>query len=105
MASAAARRCRRHARERSRAGGADDLRPPSPRTARAAPQQRGPQLEPDEEQHHHHAELGEVHDVFAALGDEAQAERADGDAGEQVAEHGAQAEPLRDRHGSTAAAR
>ena len=27
------------------------------------PEQRRPQLEPDEEQHHHHAELGEVHDV------------------------------------------
>ena len=96
-----ARRCRA-ATPTSAASSAvpSDLRAAEPEDRDAhAPQHRGPQLEADEEQHHHDAELGEVQDVLAALGDEAQAERPDDDAGEQVAEHGAQAEPPRDRHG------
>ena len=55
------------------------------------------EFEADHEQQQHHAEFGEVQDVLD-LADQAQAPRADGDAGQQVAEHGAEAEALGDRH-------
>jgi hypothetical protein len=64
-----------------------------------APQPLGLELEPHHEQHHHDAELGEVHHVLALAADETEAERSDRDAGEQVAEHRAQSEPLGERHG------
>ena len=46
----------------------------------------------------HHAELGEVHDVLALLADETERERADRDAGQQIAEHRAEPQALGDRH-------
>ena len=62
------------------------------------PQQRRLQLQADQEQHHHHAELGEVHHVARRPAEQPQAEGADGDAGQQVAEHRAQPQPLCERH-------
>ena len=55
------------------------------------------ELEPDHEQHQHDAELGEVHDRFDVL-DEPQSPRADRHAGDEIAEHRAEAEPPEDRH-------
>ena len=63
------------------------------------PEQRRLQLEPDHEEHHHDAELGEVHDVLPVAAEQAEAERPDRDAGEQVAEHRPEAPALGDRHG------
>ena len=74
-------------------------RPPSPKIGlRSSHSSDGLQLEPDEEQHHHDAELGEVHDV-RRFADEAEHARADHDAGDEVAEHGAEAEPREQRRG------
>jgi hypothetical protein len=61
------------------------------------PEALGVELEPDREQHQHHAELGEVHDRLDIL-DEAEPERPDRAAGDQIAEHRAEPEPLGDRY-------
>ena len=53
------------------------------------PQARGLELESDQEEHHDDAELGDVHDVFAFLPDQAEAERADHHARGEIAEDGA----------------
>ena len=56
------------------------------------------QFEADEEQQHHHAEAGDAGDVID-VGDQAQARGADDDAGEQIAEHAAEACTPCQRHG------
>ena len=63
------------------------------------PEQRGPQLQPDHEKHHHDAELREVHHVGPFRADEAETKRPDNNSREQIAEDGAEPEPLRQRHG------
>ena len=50
------------------------------------PEQRWPDLEPDEEQQDHHAELGEAHHI-ARLPHQVQQIRADQGAGDQIAQH------------------
>ena len=55
------------------------------------------ELEPDEEQHQHHAELGEVQDALD-VAHQAESQRADRAAGDQVAEHRAEAEARGERH-------
>ncbi len=55
------------------------------------------ELEPDQEEHHDDAELGEVLQVLGLVADEAQ-DRADDDARHQVAQHGSEPQPCRDRH-------
>jgi hypothetical protein len=62
------------------------------------PQQRGPQLQADYEEHHYHPELGEVHNVAAAV-DEPQRVGSDYRAGQQVTDHRSEAKTLRQRHG------
>jgi hypothetical protein len=52
------------------------------------------ELEADHEQQEHHADLGEGADLVPGL-DQLEAPRADGDARQQVARHGAQAEAVR----------
>ena len=56
------------------------------------------ELQPDQEQQQHHAELGELQHPLR-IGDERESPRADRDAGDEVAEHRAQAKPAADRHG------
>ena len=76
----------------------DDLQAAEPDDRPAQlPQQRGPQLEADDEQHHDDAELGEVHDAVPLAADEAEQPGSDHDAGDEVAEDSAQAEALGDR--------
>ena len=55
------------------------------------------QFEPDQEQHHDDAEFGEMQDR-AAIGDETDAVWADQDAGDEIAEHGAEPGQLGRRH-------
>ena len=62
-----------------------------------APQPRRLHLQPDHEQEHHHAEFGDVQDGLR-IGEPAQAERTDDEAGRQIAQHGAEPEPLEHRH-------
>ena len=69
---------------------AEDLAP-------QAPQPRRLHLEPDDEQEHHHAEFGDVQDGLR-VGEQPQPERADHEAGGQVAQHRAEPEPLEERH-------
>ena len=58
-------------------------RPPSPRIGpRSRHSSDGSSSRPDEKEHHHHAELGEVHDVLAALAQQPEAEGADHHAGD-----------------------
>ena len=76
-----------------------DLRRAEPEDVAAHREQpRRLELEPDDEQQEHDAELGDVADGLG-LADERQAGRADGDAGGEVAEHGAEAEAPEQRHG------
>lgn len=61
------------------------------------PQPARLELQPDEEQQHHDTELGHLlHE--REVGDQPQAGRSDRDAGDQVAEHRAEPEPLEQRH-------
>ncbi len=69
--------------------------------AAQAPQERGPHLQPDQEQQDHHAEFGELHHI-GLLADQAEREGADHRAGDQVAQHRAHAEPLGQGHGDHA---
>ena len=62
------------------------------------PELRRLELEPDDEQHDDDAELGEVHDMGALGSDDAEHGRPDDDAGDEIAEDGAQAEARGDRH-------
>ncbi len=62
------------------------------------PEQRGPQLQADEEKHHDHAELGEVHHP-AGLAHEPERIRPDDHAGDEISEDGAEAEALSQRDG------
>jgi hypothetical protein len=79
--------------------GADDLGAAEAEDRLAhVPQGRGLDLQPDQEQQDDHAELGELHDV-GLLADQRQGERPDHHAGDQVAQHRAQAQALGDRHG------
>ena len=55
------------------------------------------QFEADQEQQQHHAELGEVQHRLR-LRDQAQAPGTDRHAGDEIAEHRAEAEPLEERH-------
>ena len=57
-----------------------------------------PHLEPDHEEEHHDAELGGVQDRLR-LGEQCQPERADDEAGREVAEHGAEADAAEQGHG------
>ena len=63
------------------------------------PQALGAQLQADQEQQQHHAELGEVQDRAHLVDgvDEAEAERTDQHADEQVAQHVADAQQLGER--------
>jgi hypothetical protein len=70
-----------------------------------APQHRRLQLQADQEQHHHHAELRVVLDRDALLGSHQAEDRADHDAGHQIAEHGTQAERPARGTATTAASR
>ena len=72
-------------------------RPSSP-----VPQPRRLEFETDDEQQEDDAQFGDVQDVVG-IGDHLQ-RRADDDAGEQVTEHGAEAELLEDRRGNHRAA-
>ena len=62
-----------------------------------APQPRRLHLEPDHEQEHHDAELGDMQDRLR-IGEQPQSERADGEAGGEIAEHGAEAGALEQRN-------
>ena len=76
----------------------DDLRDTEAENLAAqAPQPRRLHLEPDDEQEHHHAELGDMQDRLRA-GEELEPERADHQAGGQVAKHRAEPGPLEQRH-------
>ncbi len=69
---------------------------PSPKISRRmAPKPRRLQLEADDEQQEDDAELGDVQD-FLAVGDQPR-RRADGDAGGEIAENGAEADALEQR--------
>jgi hypothetical protein len=61
------------------------------------PQQGRAHLQPDQEQQDDHAEGAEAHDIFL-LADQRQGEGADDGAGDQIAQHRAEPEPLGDRH-------
>ena len=77
----------------------DDLRDAEPEDlAPQAPQPRRLHLEPDDEQEHHHAELGDMQDRLRA-GEQLQPERADHQAGGQVAQHRAEPGALEQRNG------
>ena len=67
--------------------------------ARMRPQPLGAQLQADQEQQQHHAELGEVQDRVHLVDrvDEAEAERADQHADQQIAQHVADAQELGQR--------
>jgi len=76
----------------------DDLQRTQPEDLLAqAPQVRGPHLQADHEQEHHHAELGGMQDGLR-VGEPAQPERSDRQAGSEVAQHRAQAGPAEQRH-------
>ena len=76
--------------------GDHDLRQAEPENlAPQAPQPRRLELEADDEQQEDDAELGDVQDFFAA-GDQPRC-RADGDAGGEVAEDGAETDALEQR--------
>ena len=66
-----------------------------------APQPRWLHFEADDEQEHHDAEFGDVKDGLG-LGEDAQAERADDQAGGEIAEDGAEPHAPEDRHGDDA---
>lgn len=79
-------------------GGADHLETAESQQLGAhPPKEGGLEFETDEEEHHDDTELGEVHNVFGALADEAERMGTDEDAGHQVAENGAEPEAFRDR--------
>ncbi len=62
-----------------------------------APQPRRLHLQPDHEQEHHHAELGDVQNGLR-VGEQPQPERADDEAGGEIAEHGTEAGALEQRN-------
>ena len=62
------------------------------------PQPLRPHLQADQEQQHHHAKAGDGGDRFD-VGDQPQPRRTDDDAGEQIAEHAAEAGAPCQRHG------
>ena len=62
------------------------------------PQARRLQLQADDEQQQHHAQFGKVQGGFD-LADEAEHARTDQDAGNQIAQHRAQAQAFEQRHG------
>ena len=79
---------------------ADDthLRPaPAENRTAQQPQAFGLELQADQKQQQHHAEFGKAEDHLDIL-DQAQAPRPDDDAGHQVAQHGAHAQALGQRH-------
>ncbi len=83
---------------RMRAGGGD-LRQAQPEDLLAqAPQSRRHHLQADDEQQHHDAEFGDMQDGLS-VGEKAQTERTDRDAGRQIAQHGAKSEFLEQRYG------
>ena len=59
---------------------------------------RGPHLQPDHEQEHHHTQLGHMQDGLR-IGEPAKAERADSQAGNEVAQHRTQPQSPEQRHG------
>lgn len=61
------------------------------------PQQRRPELKPDQKQHQHYPELGEVHHIFLFT-HQPQQEGTYDDARQQVTEHGAQPPALGQWH-------
>jgi hypothetical protein len=84
------------ARQQQRAE--DDLQNAEPEDLRPqAPEPRRPHLEADDEQEQHDAELGDVQDRFRVR-DQPHAEGPDDEPGREIAEHGAQAEPPKQRH-------
>ena len=92
------REAERQARPAGHDGRAGDLQSAHAEDRSAhAPEQRRLQLEPDEEEHHDDAELCEVHHVPAVIADQLQRVRSDRYAGEQIAQHRAEPEPLRQR--------
>ena len=62
------------------------------------PEQGRLQFQADQKQHHHHPEFGKMHHVLPFLPHQAQGKRSDDDAGDQISQHRAQAEPLGHRH-------
>ena len=62
-----------------------------------APQPRRLHFEADDEEEHHDAEFGDVQDCLRVVKD-GEAERADDEAGGEIAEDGAEAHPPEDRH-------
>jgi hypothetical protein len=62
-----------------------------------APEPRRLHLEADDEEKHHDAKLGDMQDCLR-IGKQPQAERADHDAGGEIAEHGAEPDALENRH-------
>ena len=88
--------CERNPHHRRR--GDADLQSAEPEQARAhRPEHARFQFEADQEQHHDHTEFGKVFQGFGLLADQPH-HRADDDAGNQVTEHRAEAESLRQRH-------
>jgi hypothetical protein len=61
------------------------------------PEQSGAHFEADEEQQDDDAEFGEAHDI-GLIADEVQGEGTDRGTGDEIAEDGAEARPLGDRH-------
>jgi hypothetical protein len=72
-------------------------RPEAEDRAAQRPDARGVELEADEEEQEHDADRAEAEHRLR-IGDQAQAPGADRDAGDEVAEHGTQSEPLENRH-------
>ena len=66
-----------------------------------APQPRRLHLQPDDEQEHHHAEFRDVKDGLG-IGEQADAERADDQAGGQISENRPEAKALEDGNGDDA---
>ena len=84
--------------EAENAGGGEQLRDAEPEHLVAhAPELERVHFEPDEKQHDDDAELGDDVDRLA-VGDQPQAVGADDDAGDQIAEDGAQPQPFEHRH-------
>ena len=88
-----------HGNARDGRDGEHHLQSPQPQQLPAQlPQLVRLQLQTHQEQHHHHAELGHVLDALGLLAHQAE-DRTDQDAGDQVAQDGAQPQSLGKRHG------
>ena len=84
--------------QRDRQGAQEQLGAAQPEHGAAQdPESRGLQLQADDEEQQHHAELGEVQRVLD-FAHEPKTPRPDEHAGDEIAEDGAEAKPLEERH-------